>query len=57
MIDVPEAVLRARLTRAGRAMACRPPEIAEKLDGNDIPNGRMVRADSAPADVVLRQDA
>jgi pantothenate kinase len=57
MIDVPEAVLRARLTARWQGYNLTPVEIAEKLDGNDIPNGRMVRADSAPADVVLRQDA
>ena len=57
MIDVPEAVLRARLTARWQGYGLTPEGIAEKLDGNDIPNGRMVRAESAPADVVLRQDA
>jgi pantothenate kinase len=57
MIDVPEDVLRARLTARWQGYGLPPAEIAAKVDGNDIPNGRRVREDSAPADVVLAQDA
>lgn len=57
MIDVPEAVLRARLTARWQGYGLPPAEIAAKVEGNDLPNGRLVRAESAAADVVLRQDA
>jgi pantothenate kinase len=57
MMDVPEAVLRARLTTRWQGYELTPAEIVEKLDRNDIPNGRLVREESAPADFVLRQDA
>ncbi|WP_210530293.1 nucleoside triphosphate hydrolase [Rubellimicrobium arenae] len=54
MIDVPEEELRARLTRRWEHYQLTPDEIAWKLDGNDLPNGRMVRAESAPAQFVVR---
>jgi pantothenate kinase len=57
MIDVPEAVLRARLRARWEGYGLTPAQIAEKLDGNDIPNGRLVREESGAADFVLRQDA
>ena len=57
MIDVPEEVLRARLTARWQGYGLPPGEIAAKVEGNDLPNGRLVRAESAAADVVLRQDA
>jgi hypothetical protein len=53
MIEVPEAELRRRLRRAGRVRPERG-EIAWKLDGNDLPNGRLVAQASAPADWVVR---
>jgi pantothenate kinase len=56
-IDVPEPVLRARLTARWQGYGLSPAEIAAKVEGNDLPNGRMVRDDSAAADFVLRQDA
>lgn len=49
-IDVPEPVLRERLRRRWVGYNLTPDEIAWKLDGNDLPNGRMVIAESAPAD-------
>jgi pantothenate kinase len=57
MIDVPEPVLRARLEARWQGYGLSPAEIAEKVERNDLPNGRRVREESAPADLVLRQDA
>jgi pantothenate kinase len=57
MIDVPEAVLRARLTARWQGYGLTPAEIAAKVEGNDLPNGARVRAESAPADFVIGQDA
>lgn len=54
MIDVPEEVLRARLRSRWEGYGLSEDEIAWKLDGNDLPNGRMVRAESAPADYRIR---
>ena len=54
MIDVPEETLRARLRRRWEGYGLNEEEIAWKLDGNDLPNGRMVRSGSAPAQFVLR---
>ena len=56
MIVVPEEELRRRLTRRWEGYRLTPEEIAWKLDGNDLPNGRAVMADSAPADVVVRPE-
>ena len=56
MIEVPEEVLRARLTARWRRYGLSPDEIAAKVEGNDIPNGRRVREDSAAADFVIRQE-
>lgn len=49
-IDVPEPTLRERLRQRWIGYNLTPDEIAWKLDGNDLPNGRMVIAESAPAD-------
>ena len=57
MIEVPEEELRRRLTQRWEGYRLTPEEIAWKLDGNDLPNGRAVMADSAPADVVIRPEA
>lgn len=48
MIDVPEAVLEARL--AVRWAHLPPEERASRLDGNDLPNGRRVIANSRLAE-------
>ncbi|NAZ35468.1 nucleoside triphosphate hydrolase [Rubellimicrobium sp. CFH 75288] len=56
MIEVPEATLRDRLRRRWEGYGLSEDEIAWKLDGNDLPNGRLVARASVPADVVLRQD-
>ena len=54
MIEVPEEELRARLRRRWEHYGLNEEEIAWKLDGNDLPNGRVVVAESAPADFVVR---
>lgn len=51
MIKEPEAVLRARLEDRWQAMA--PKERAEKIDGNDLPNGRRIMLGSIKADYIL----
>ncbi|AUH34358.1 nucleoside triphosphate hydrolase [Paracoccus tegillarcae] len=56
MIDVDEQVLRARLTRRWTRYGLTDEQIEEKLEGNDLPNGRVVRETSAPADFVIRQN-
>ena len=50
MVDVPEAVLRERLTARWQGYGLSEEEIAWKLDGNDLPNGRVIREESAPAE-------
>ncbi|TNC66823.1 nucleoside/nucleotide kinase family protein [Rubellimicrobium roseum] len=54
MIEVPEDELRARLRRRWQGYNLTEDEIAWKLDGNDLPNGRVVAQESAPADFVVR---
>lgn len=50
-IEVPEATLRARLERRWRGMT--QADRAEKLDGNDLPNARLVRSESGAAEFVV----
>ena len=45
--------LRARLTARWKHYALTPDEIAWKLDGNDLPNGRFVMAESRGEDFRL----
>lgn len=54
LVDVPEAVLRERLRARWVHYKLTPEEIDWKLDGNDLPNGRMVMAESGGADFRLR---
>lgn len=54
MVDVPEHVLRARLRGRWERLGLTETEIIEKLEENDLPNGRWVRDGSAPADHVIR---
>jgi pantothenate kinase len=54
LVDVPEHVLRARLRGRWERLGLSEPEIAAKLEENDLPNGRLVRDGSAPADYWLR---
>lgn len=54
MVDVPEHVLRARLRGRWERLGLTEDEITEKLEENDLPNGRWVRDGSVPADHVIR---
>lgn len=53
LVDVPEPVLRDRLTARWRHYNLTPEEIAWKLDGNDLPNGRVIIAESRGEDFRL----
>lgn len=53
LVDVPEDVLRARLMARWKHYDLTPDEIAWKLDGNDLPNGRFVMAESRGEDFRL----
>lgn len=54
LVEVPEEVLRERLRARWVHYKLTPEEIDWKLDGNDLPNGRMVMAGSTGADFRLR---
>lgn len=54
MIDVPEEELRRRLRKRWEGYNLTEDEIAWKLDGNDLPNGRVIVSESAPAQFVVR---
>lgn len=54
MVEVPEHVLRARLRGRWERLGLTEPEIIEKLEENDLPNGRWVRDGSIQADHVIR---
>ncbi|RYI10972.1 MAG: nucleoside/nucleotide kinase family protein [Acetobacteraceae bacterium] len=54
MVDVPEHVLRARLRGRWERLGLTEAEIIEKLEENDLPNGRWVRDGSVTADHVIR---
>lgn len=54
MVDVSEAILRDRLTARWQHFGLNEAEIAHKLDGNDLPNGRFVRDNSRAADILVR---
>ena len=54
LVDVPEPVLRDRLTARWQHYNLTPDEIAWKLDGNDLPNGRFVMATSRDEDFRLK---
>ena len=55
-VDVPEAILRARLGARWQGLGLNVDEIAAKVEENDIPNGRLVQNHSQPVDFLLRQD-
>src|SRR5665213_2040798 len=57
MLVVPEATLRARLVARWQGYGLSGAELETKLKGNDLPNGRLVAAASAPADFSLATDA
>lgn len=54
MVEVPEHVLRARLRGRWERLGLSEAEIVEKLEENDLPNGRWVRDGSTAADHVIR---
>lgn len=54
MVEVPEHVLRARLRGRWERLGLAESEIIEKLEENDLPNGRWVRDGSISADHVIR---
>ena len=54
MVDVPETVLRQRLTARWLGYGLSPEQIDVKVNGNDLPNGRLVRTESAAPDYLLK---
>ncbi len=54
-LDVPEDILRARLTQRWQRLGLAPDEVTAKVEGNDLPNGRFVRDASVATDIVIRQ--
>lgn len=53
MIDVPEEELKRRLGARWIGYGLTEAEIDFKLEGNDLPNGRLIAAESGAADYVL----
>jgi pantothenate kinase len=53
LVETPEDVLRERLTARWRYYNLTPDQIAEKLDGNDLPNGRVIMSESSDPDFRL----
>ncbi|RYB02680.1 nucleoside/nucleotide kinase family protein [Lichenibacterium ramalinae] len=53
LVAVPEEELRRRLTARWQGYRLSPEAVAAKLDGNDLPNGRLVMADSVAPDLLL----
>lgn len=51
------AVLEARLTERWQGFGLEGAEMIAKMEGNDLPNMRLVLRESLPADYVLRTDA
>jgi pantothenate kinase len=54
MVDVPEEVLRERLTARWVGYGLSQEEIDWKVDGNDLPNGRFVKTQSDRPDYLLK---
>lgn len=54
MVAVPGAVLHQRLTARWTGYGLSAAEVDQKVKGNDLPNGRLVRTESADADYILR---
>ncbi|OYW58319.1 MAG: hypothetical protein B7Z31_07990 [Rhodobacterales bacterium 12-65-15] len=50
MVEVPEPVLRQRLAARWQGFDLPEAEITQRLEANDLPNGRLVRDGSIPAD-------
>ena len=56
MIEAREELLIERLTERWLGFGYEPEALIEKLEGNDLPNMRLVLQESRPADVALRSD-
>jgi len=56
MIEASEETLIARLTERWLGFAYEPDALLEKMEGNDLPNMRLVLTQSRPADIVVRTD-
>ncbi|WP_062015761.1 nucleoside triphosphate hydrolase [Aureimonas sp. AU4] len=56
MAEAREEVLVERLTRRWLAYDYTPEMLIEKMEGNDLPNMRLVLARSRPADLTIRTD-
>jgi len=54
LIEAPEATLRQHLTARWQGYGLTQDEIAQKLEGNDLPNARLVAAQSMAPDFRLR---
>ncbi|MEH6718887.1 MAG: nucleoside/nucleotide kinase family protein [Aurantimonas endophytica] len=53
MLDVPEPTLRQRLTDRWLGLGLTGDALTDKLEGNDLPNMRLVLGESVAADVVV----
>ncbi|MCG7630031.1 nucleoside/nucleotide kinase family protein [Epibacterium sp. MM17-32] len=56
LIEVPEPVLAARLRQRWQSYRLSDIQIQQKLEANDLPNGRLVIARSGVPDLVLREE-
>jgi pantothenate kinase len=54
LVDVPEYALRSRLRGRWERLGLTEAEIAEKLEENDLPNGRLVHRGSVAPDWLVR---
>lgn len=52
-LEVPESVLEARLTRRWQGFGLAEAEMRAKMEGNDLPNMRLVVRHSRPADILV----
>jgi pantothenate kinase len=57
MLEADEAVLEARLTTRWQGFGYEGQAMLDKMEGNDLPNMRLVLRQSRPADYTLRTDA
>ncbi|RIY00030.1 nucleoside triphosphate hydrolase [Aureimonas flava] len=57
MVEASEEVLIGRLTERWTGFQLDPETMLRQMEGNDLPNMRLVLAKSRPADLVLRSDA
>lgn len=57
MVEASEEVLIGRLTERWMGFQLDPDAMVRQMEGNDLPNMRLVLTRSRPADLVLRSDA